>query len=828
MFTCLPSLSLHAAQNKSIQFIWASLDLQIEFNYLSSAVSTSRFKPMYFNKYSFSHNFRFSDSYNASTGFTFRDDARPVAVREYGAGVFRITVQGGEWEQNHSQVEFCYPAESESNYRLDISAGGAISLSQLDGTSILEAFPQGAFGKCGAASMFRFQYDSEHRFYGAGSKLLPLEHTGMQTKFWNTDVWGDFPMQQVVSGRPDPYYVSIPYLIIQTPVGWVGLLYNNPEAAFISVGAKQAIETFATVKTNDVNSVIIGAESGQPDLFILAAGSLAELTRNLQQLVGVTPLPPLWSLGYQQCRWGYESVQQLHGLKQQFDEHDIPVDGLWLDIDYMDGYRVFTTNDALIPEPAKEFHAMLESGHPVVPIIDPGVKYDPDYAVYQSGLDAGIFCRNPEGDEYVGLVWPGLTVFPDFSREDAREWWAAQVEDFAKLGIVGAWLDMNDPSLGKSNPYDMLWGPKGEQPHRTFHNQYGTGMAKATRAGFERAHPDERIFLLTRSSSTGGGKYAAVWTGDNVSNYHYLRMSIPTSLNLALSGIPFNGADVGGFGHDTNAKLLRDWTKAACLGAFFRNHCEKPVVDQEPWQFDALTLEVCRNFIQLRYLLMPYLYNLFVQQANCGEAIMRPLIYDFDSTEALNLDRVDDAYMSGPAILVAPFVDEDNATRTVPLPGGQRWYAPFEQQWYAGDQILESVARDDRTTPLYLKEGSVIPLRRDPAGSNQTNLREVDLLIVGSAETEAKFNYDYVADDGHSLGYQRGDRSSLHVEVELFAGELNVRIEQSECGYGSIQARLVVLSDFSLVRLNGEAISLQPTTLNFAGQSIHVKVANRH
>ena len=780
---------------------------------------------MYFNKYPFSHNFSFSDAYQPASGFAFTNDTRPVTLRQYGSNVFRITVQGGDWEQNHSQVDYCYPESAESNYRLDLSANGALALNQSDGTPILEAYPKGSFGKSGSASMFRFQYEPTHRYYGAGSKLLPLEHTGMQTKFWNTDVWADFSMQQVVDGRPDPYYVSIPYLIIKTENAWVGLLYNNPESAFISVGAKQNIETFATVKTDDLDSVVIGAESGQPDLFLLAAKSLAELTRSFQQLVGVTPLPPIWSLGYQQCRWGYESVKQLQGLQEKFETHKIPVDGLWLDIDYMDGYRVFTTNEDLIPEPASEFQSMLDAGHPVVPIIDPGVKLDPDYSVYQSGKEAGIFCKNPEGDDFIGLVWPGLTVFPDFSRADARAWWAAQVEAFASLGIIGAWLDMNDPSVGKSNPYDMLWGAEGEHPHRTFHNQYGTGMAKATRAGFEQAHPNERIFLLTRSSSTGGGKYAAVWTGDNVANYHYLRMSIPTSLNLALSGIPFNGADVGGFGHDTHPKLLRDWTKAACLGAFFRNHAEKTTIEQEPWAFDTLTLEVCRDFIQLRYLLMPYLYNLFVAQANCGEAIMRPLIYDFESTESVDLDRVEDAYMTGPAILQAPFVDEDNTDRAVPLPAGQSWYAPFEQKWYAGDQQLKAVERNDRTTPIYLREGTVIPLRRDSPESHRTDLRAVDLLIVASAKTQAKFRYEYTADDGRSLAYQRGERSSLQVKVEVANGELNVSIEQAESGFGAIQARLMVLEEFKCVRLNDEVISMTSIDLNFAGCSLNLKVS---
>jgi alpha-glucosidase len=776
---------------------------------------------MYFNKYPFSHNFNFSHCYQEGIGFDFQDAPRPVLVRNYGKNIFRVTVSGPAWEQNYSQTEFTYPEASEAPaYQFAISAEGALSIRDLDGNSILESFAKGAFGKCGEASMFRFQYDSSHRFYGAGSKLLPLEHTGMQAKFWNTDVWGDFPMEQVIDGRPDPYYVTIPYLIVNTGNYWVGLLYNNAEASFLSVAAQQGIETFATVKTDDASSVCIGAESGQPDLFIIAGESLGELTRSYQQLVGVTPLPPVWSLGNQQCRWGYESVKQLEGIREKFEEYAIPVDGLWLDIDYMDGYRVFTTDAAKIPEPANEFQAMLESGHPVVPIIDPGVKLDPEYAVYQSGKTADIFCQNPEGGDFIGLVWPGLTVFPDFSREDARAWWADQVAEFAKQGLVGAWLDMNDPSVAKSNPYNMLWGEGGALPHRTFHNQYGTGMARATRAGFQKAHPDERIFLLTRSNYTGGGQYAAVWTGDNVANYHYLSMTIPTSLNLALSGIPFNGGDVGGFGHDTNPKLLRDWTKAACLGAFFRNHCSCDAINQEPWAFDELTVEVSRNFIQLRYLLMPYLYNLYVAQAEVGEAIMRPLIYDFASTEVLDISRVDDAYLSGPAILHAPFVEEHTMTRAVPLPGNQSWYAAFEQKWYAGNQTLSDVARDDYTSPIYLREGSIIPLRRSAAESHHTNLLEVDFLIVASTESELQSSYEYTADDGRSLDYQKGVRSKLRIEVSVSGSGVKISAEQTASGFGAIDYRICLLSDFGEVELNGVVIALTERELSFAGHVV--------
>lgn len=769
---------------------------------------------MYFNKYPFSHNFDFSHEFKDGYGFRFENGERPASVSQYAPDIFRITVKGGSWECNYSQVEYAEASDAygASRYHFSVSENGCIELRGGDGEVLLKPYEGGCFGKCGDAAMFRFEHSEDYRYYGAGSKLLPLEHSGMRTKFWNTDAWADFPKIHVFNENPDPYYVSIPYLIIKTPHGWVGLLYNNPQATFISIGSSQTMSSYQRLEVDELYSINIGSESGQPDLFVLAAESLAELTRNLQCLVGTTPLPPMWALGYQQCRWGYDSVQQLEGIRDQFAEHEIPVDGMWLDIDYMDGFRVFTFDESKTGNPEKELKAMLASGHPVVPIIDPGVKCDPEYSVYQSGKQAGAYCKNPEGLDFIGLVWPGLTAFPDFSRKEVREWWAKQVQEFASLGIVGAWIDMNDPSVGRVNPYDMRWGVEGELPHEVFHNQYGVAMARATRMGFERAHPDKRIFLLTRSNFIGGGKYAAVWTGDNLSSYHYLKMSLPTSLNLALSGIPFNGADIGGFGQDTTPALLRDWTKAACLGAFCRNHTELTTISQEPWAFDELTLSVCRAFIVLRYALMPYLYNLFVAQEESGEAILRPLIYDFDSTDQLDLDRVDDAFLVGPSILQAPFVDEESSTREVPLPGYGEWYSLFEACWYSGDRFLAGVVREDQTSPIFLREGAIIPLRRDAFSSNITNLSEVDFLVVASRNTRGSFVYEYTSDDGSSLEYKDGKRSRVRVYVDFNDSGCSVKLDWLMDGYGPINVNVCFLEQF-ICRHQEKVIDLQRVEL---------------
>lgn len=668
--------------------------------------------------------------------------------------------------------------------------------------------------------MFAFHHRPEYRYYGGGSKTLGLELSQKQTKFWNTDAFADFNGGEVHEGRPDPYYISIPYLIIKTPHGWVGLLYNNPYAAFFSTGCQMDIEGFADVDSEASELILMGSEEGQPDLFIIAAESIAELTRKLQKLTGVTPLPPLWALGYHQCRWGYQSTQQLRDLRATFAEHKIPVDGLWLDIGFMDEKKVFTTRDELIPDPNKEFSELLESGHPVVPIIDPGVKKLAGYPIYDDGIKRDVFCKNPEGNDFVGLVWPGSTVFPDFSRAEVRTWWAEKCSDFASLGLIGAWLDMNDPSVGPVNPYDMRFGKGGEKPHEYYHNQYALGMAQATRQGFESAHPDQRIFLLTRSSFLSGQRYAAVWTGDNISNYHYLKNGMTTTLNLALSGMPFNGGDIGGFGDDTTPELLQDWIKAACLMPFCRNHCVISAIEQEPWKFDQQTLEINRNFIRLRYKLMPYLYNLFVEHEVSGEAIWRPLFYSFPNCKEPELDYVDDAFMVGPSILQAPFLSPEE-TRNIPLPGNTRWFDVHEEKWLDGGQTLQKVKRRAESSPLFIRSNAILPLRRELPTNNTTNLREIDLLLTIETKEKASASYLYVADDGQTKKYQNGERSRLNVEVSTNETGVHIQTNQTEDGFGEINYRILMLTK-ETTTLNGSTLALHPEKIQLGAQKISV------
>ncbi len=527
---------------------------------------------MYFRKYPHPANFAFVKK--TQTG-----QARlgPITLRarldRFADQVFRLRMTSPTWGPNPSQAGLTPPRRTtKGTVKAELDSSLALTLTDATGQVLLRAPSRQAFGVSGESSMFVFEHQEGDQFYGMGEKLLGLELSGKQAKFWNTDAFADFYYKEIFDDRVDPYYVSIPYLILKRGNTYLGLLLDNPHATFISTGASIEIGG-GQMKLGQParKAILIGAERGQPDLYILVGPTLAELTRKMQRLVGLTPRPPVWALGYHQCRWGYRSADDLMKLDRKFKQLGIPCDGLWIDIDYMDAYKVFTFQKKLFPDLKHTLKTLAQHGRKVIPIIDPGVKKQKGSPVSDDGRRRAVFCHNPQGQDFVGLVWPGETTFPDFSLPKARAWWAKLVKQFGEQGIRGAWIDMNDPSTGAVQNDAMLFN-RGRAPHDTFHNQYASGMAVATRAGFEAAHPGKRAFVISRSGYTGISQHAAIWTGDNCSNYHSLRMAIPCSLNLALSGVPFNGPDIGGFAGDCPSNLLRDWQKAGFLSPFCRNH----------------------------------------------------------------------------------------------------------------------------------------------------------------------------------------------------------------------------------------------------------------
>lgn len=778
---------------------------------------------MYFRKFPHPSNFDYISSTRPNGGARAARVALKTRTQRYADDIFHLQVGGGPWPRNPSIAGLTPPPRvpwARGGVRAEIDSTFALTLRTAENEVLLSA-PRGrAFGVSGTSSLFLFHLHEGDRFYGMGEKMLGLELSGKQSKFWNTDVFADFHWKEVFDDRPDPYYASIPYLILHRGRHWIGLLLDNPHAAFISTGANVKIGGGQMELGVSQRMIALGAENGASDLYILVADSLAALTRKFQRLVGLTPLPPAWALGYHQCRWGYQSDKDLYELDRNFRRHGIPCDGLWIDIDYMQAFKVFTFNRAHFPDVKGAIASLEKRGRKLIPILDPGVKEEPGYPVYDDGRKHDIFCRNPQGGEFIGQVWPGDTAFPDFSLTDGRAWWARWVNKFAAPGIRGAWIDMNDPSTGVVQN-DAMRFQRGRADHDVFHNQYALGMAIATRDGFAAAHPGKRPFVISRSGYTGIAKYSAIWTGDNCANYHYLRAAIPCSLNLALSGVPFNGPDIGGFAGDTNAQLIRDWQKACFLFPFCRNHSATGTRRQEPWAFDALTLRTLRHYIQLRYKLRPYLYNLFVRQAESGDAILRPLFYDFDSTDGFPLDRIDDQFMVGPAILQAPILDEKNRARSLVLPGPAAWWSVLDAKWIAGPRRVKAAPSEEQT-PLYVRDGSLIPMAPGEPKDNRWKPRSIEAHVFLRNRPGNRAAYTYTCDDGDTLAYQKGQRSSVRIIARVERGALQVQTETLEDGFGTGRIRLVLYDRFKRVTFNDKPVKVKRTTWRFCGTTQRV------
>ncbi len=743
---------------------------------------------MYFHKIRHPANFRFADAHDGRL-LSFETQSMDLEMRDLGDDVFHVELrQPGRWPMDPRLLrmhEDCFGGAS--TYALDCSARGELVLRDGAGACVLHGFGGRSFGVCGEAWLVQWARNAEMRFYGQGYKVTGLEKTGRRTKFWNLDVASDHSVATVADGAPDPQYVSVPYLLVRAAKSWLGILVDHPGSVFMDTGSNWNIG--GQPEPPEDARFWVGADHGIPAFYLIAGTDPSEVTRRLQRLVGSTPLPPLWALGHHQCRYGYRGSKDLNWLDAEFRERAFPCDGLWLDIDYMDDFKVFTTSPRHFSDLSAELAALEERGRRIVPILDPGVKAAGDVAVAQSGLARNVFCHNPEGQPYVGFVWPGQTWYPDFSLADARAWWAEHVAAMRDAGFHGAWIDMNDPSVGGAEHDDMLF-QHGAWPHWTYHNQYAAGMAEATHAGFLQARPQERPFVVSRSAAAGSSRWAAVWTGDNFSNWANLRSAVHGSLNLALSGIPFNGADVPGFLGHADRELAAAWYKAMFLFPFLRNHADALAAPQEPWVFGPETFDVIRHFVRLRYKLLPYLYQLWIEQAERGDPVLRPLFFEHDGPAEMDLSRVDDQFLIGPAIMQAPLLHANTVRRSLALPGVGWWFDASAGRFVEAGQWVQ-VESDRASTPLYLREGHIVPMQVGERESQHNDLDAIELHVLLRAGSDANAFLRYRADDGLSFAYREGERSEILVRARREGRCLLVDVEAVRIDWKPIALRIV-------------------------------------
>jgi len=577
--------------------------------------------------------------------------------------------------------------------RLEIRADGGIHFRDPSGTIWREEEPP---ARAGEAWRHRVRLGPEERIYGLGERATPLNRRGRIYRMWNRDPGGSY------GPGADPLYLSVPLWLSLGPEGSYLVFYENPFEAIFDLGATEPDVACLTFAGGALRYFVC---MGPPDQ------ALARYTA----LTGRPPMPPRWALGFHQSRWSYESADEVRTVVQGFRDHDLPLHAIHLDIDYMDGYRVFTVDRRRFPDLPGLIRELEGQGVRTVVILDPGVKVDPVYSVYREGMAHSRFCRLPDGSVYRGLVWPGWCVFPDFTDPGVREWWGDQYRSFVEMGVAGFWHDMNEPTTF------VAWGeptfPRGVRhamegrggDHREAHNLYGLLMNRAAWEALRRLRPERRPFLLTRSGWAGIQRYAWNWTGDTESTWAALRQTIPTVLGLGLSGIPYTGPDIGGFSGAPTVELFVRWFQAATFMPFFRNHAAKGTPRREPWVFGEPALSILREFLRLRVRLLPYLYTLAWEAAQTGAPLARPLFWLDPKDPALW--EIEDLFLLGSALLVAPVMEEGARSRAVFLPAGE-WYDFWSDRRFAGPGVVEVEAPLERI-PVFVRAGSILPMAED-------------------------------------------------------------------------------------------------------------------
>jgi alpha-glucosidase len=568
--------------------------------------------------------------------------------------------------------------------------------------------------------------------YGLGEKALGLNRRGLCVTMWNSD-------PAIYDPDVDPLYQSTPFLIGQDNGLACGIFFDNTYRAEFDLGRSE----------RDV--MRYRAAGGELCYYVLAGPSLSDVVARFTALTGRMPLPPRWALGYQQSHWSYGSADEVRRVAGEFRSRRIPCDALYLDIDYMRGYRVFTLDPERFPDPGRLVADLRTLGLRTVTSIDPGVKADPDDPVCADGLRRDVFCKLPDGKPYVGPVWPGDCCFPDFPNGAARAWWGEQYRQLLDLGIAGFWNDMNEPAVffGSTFPDAVQHNAdNGQTDHRALHNVYGQCMLRAVADAMARYRPDERILLISRAAYAGIQRYSMTWTGDNRSTWEQLRLSIPLILNMGLSGQAFTGPDVAGFGGDTTGELLARWTQMGAFLPFFRNHTALGTAPQEPYAFGEPYESICRRYIELRYQLLPYLYTAFWQAAETGLPIARPLTLAFPADR--RVASLDDQFLCGDALMVAPVLEQGAKSRGVYLPAGV-WYDFWTGARLSGPVDIPVHAPLDGL-PLYVRGGSVVPMGPVVQYADEYVPEALELHVFAGDGTGNLYE-----DDGETQAHQGGE-----------------------------------------------------------------------
>lgn len=576
---------------------------------------------------------------------------------------------------------------------------------------------------------------AEEAFYGMGDKTSEQNLRGSRVENWGSDEFG-------FKAGTDPLYKNI------------NLYYSYHKGKTYAIYFDNSFRTFYDIGKEREDIISFWADGGEMNYYFMYGTDLLDTATQYIKLTGSPEMPPLWALGYQQCKWSYYPESKVRDIAAKMRDLEIPCDAIYLDIDYMDGFRCFTWDKERFPEPKKMVADLKSQGFKTIAIIDPGIKIDMDYDVFKEGLVNGHFCRRMDGSYMQGKVWPGECYFPDFTNPEVRTWWSDLFDDLiSNIGLAGIWNDMNEPAIfevpTKTFPLDVRHDYDGHPcSHRKAHNIYGMQMARATYDGVNKFAPGKRPLIITRSGFAGMQRFCSTWTGDNIASWEHLYIAHLQTLRLSISGVSFCGSDVGGFIDQPDGELYVRWVQMAVFHPFFRTHSSGDHGDQEPWSFGAKNTAIVREAIKLRYELLPYMYTCFYQHHLKGVPMLRPLIFSTNEEEDVEIN--DEAFL-GDHLLYCPVFEKNSRQREVYLPEGN-WYDYVSNKKYKGKRTHKVKATLTKI-PFYIREGAVIPNFPQMQYVGEKDVDVVRLKVYYIKGSEQSFFY---ADDQDGHDYKKG------------------------------------------------------------------------
>ena len=575
----------------------------------------------------------------------------------------------------------------------------------------------------------------DEHYYGFGEKTGKLDKRRSNMTMWNTDAYG-------YDKTTDPLYQSIPFFIGLRDGDAYGIFFDNTYRTFFDMGASYE------------DRYLFGSYGGEMNYYFFYGPSIKKVIERYTDLTGKPFMPPMWALGHQISRYSYYPQERVLEIARELRARQIPCDTIYLDIDYHEGFKPFTWDRERFPDPAGTISSLEDLGFKVIPIVDPAIKAERGYEPYDEGITNGYFLRLGNGSIYKDNMWPGLCAWPDFTRPEVREWWGGLYSDLISCGVDGIWNDMNEPAVfnetrepKKTMVNDTVFWDNGlNTTHRKNHNVYALTEVMGTYEGVKELMGGKRPFILSRAGYAGIQRYAATWTGDNTASWEHLALQIPMFLNMGLSGLSFTGSDIGGFIGTPSPELLTRWYEASVFAPLCRDHTAKGTYDQEPWVYGSYYEGIMRDYLDLRYSFLPYMYGLCYESSVSGYPILRPLFFEFQEDEETY--TIEDEFMVGPSILVAPVAEEGADERLVYLPEGT-WWDYWSDEPVEGPRWIDYEAPLD-ILPLFIRGGSMIPEQEPVQRTGKFN--NITLNVYPELSEKWEGSYVFYEDDGESIG----------------------------------------------------------------------------